>query len=77
MLSIISSGNRGCCSSTVPKREPHLMQSKFHLIQLVRQPKLTFEAVKPKQKELNSNFSNFDNGTLTTGDVMVTQLWPD
>jgi hypothetical protein len=26
MLSIISSGNRGCCSSTVPMREPPLMR---------------------------------------------------
>jgi hypothetical protein len=27
MLSIISSGNRGCCSSTVPIREPPLFRT--------------------------------------------------
>jgi hypothetical protein len=27
MLSIISSGNRGCCSSTVPIREPPLLEN--------------------------------------------------
>jgi hypothetical protein len=35
------------------------MQRKFNLIQLVKQPKLTVEAVKPKLKQLNSNFVKF------------------
>jgi hypothetical protein len=31
MLSIISSGNRGCCSSTVPIREPPLLLDLEHI----------------------------------------------
>lgn len=53
------------------------MQSKFGLIQLVSQSKLTFEAVRSKLKKLTLILSNFNNGILNTADVMVIQPWLD
>jgi hypothetical protein len=51
MLSIISSGNRGCCSSTVPIREPPLVDCLFS-----SKVNIVASAVSHKELELDTRF---------------------